>query len=624
MQIWSKGSSGKQMKNKDAAHTLTSNHRLIDKVVYKYLIPSIVAMLCTRMGALFSGIIAGSFFGGFGLKVLSLASPVALIYLSFGALIGVGGALSSSIALGENDKEKVSLYYTLSWILTLSVGLVLSVLIIFNRGQVATLLGGKGDLFQPLKSYIFVYALGGVFPVALYVPLNFLKVIGKPKHSMMMLIIMSLSSILFSLLLIFYVGPYVWTISAGLILGTLLALAFGMYHLKNSFLRWKKPKEIRKYKNMLRMGGPSALNNICRAIQLFFLNWLLLRCEGGIFLSVYSVLNIQVDFIFSLILGFSQMLLPILSIAYGEKDLRSIQRVFKKILLLGNLLIGAWAVFVFLIRTKLATLFGFEDMVLILELKEAFLFFSFSINFMFINHMIISYFNATKKFLIANGLIVLKTVVFMLLFSGILSMYFGVRGIWASFFLTELLTLTVAFLYVKIKQLKENRLIPYWLLSRDAFDDKASIEFSVEDDKEKIAQASFQIAEFCEDFQLSSKRVLYISLTIEEVLMLFHQQKKTFKGSDSSDVRMVITQEEIVFRIRNGGKGFNPVAYYYEKVGQENVSAPLDIDGTAFAGEEDEVGQIIGIQMILKMAKDVEYTDTYGVNNLMITMERGV
>jgi hypothetical protein len=66
---------------------------------------------------------------------------------------------------------------------------------------------------------------------------------------------------------------------------------------------------------------------------------------------------------------------------------------------------------------------------------------------------------------------------------------------------------------------------------------------------------------------------------------------------------MIIPEGLIIIRIRNSGKYFNPVEYYYENKDTE-------------AGFE----KIMGIMMILKMARQVEYRETFGVNNLIITI----
>jgi anti-sigma regulatory factor (Ser/Thr protein kinase) len=72
-----------------------------------------------------------------------------------------------------------------------------------------------------------------------------------------------------------------------------------------------------------------------------------------------------------------------------------------------------------------------------------------------------------------------------------------------------------------------------------------------------------------------------------------------------TDIRIVITQEHIVLRIRNTGTYFNPVAYYHE---QKNT--------------EEGFNQTLGVGMILKMAQEVKYRETFGMNNLIITIEK--
>jgi hypothetical protein len=70
-----------------------------------------------------------------------------------------------------------------------------------------------------------------------------------------------------------------------------------------------------------------------------------------------------------------------------------------------------------------------------------------------------------------------------------------------------------------------------------------------------------------------------------------------------TDVRIVIFGERIVMRIRNLGKYFNPIEYYYENKDTEE-------------GRE----KTLGIAMILKLAQATEYQETFGVNNLLITI----
>jgi anti-sigma regulatory factor (Ser/Thr protein kinase) len=119
--------------------------------------------------------------------------------------------------------------------------------------------------------------------------------------------------------------------------------------------------------------------------------------------------------------------------------------------------------------------------------------------------------------------------------------------------------------------------------------------------------ASTKISSFCEENELSAKTSMHISLAIEEILIMINEYSLRKDRQEYTDLRIMIIPEEsgslVIMRIRNAGKDFNPVDYYYENKDTE-------------AGRE----QTLGIAMILKMAKHVEYRETFGVNNLIITI----
>jgi hypothetical protein len=153
------------------------------------------------------------------------------------------------------------------------------------------------------------------------------------------------------------------------------------------------------------------------------------------------------------------------------------------------------------------------------------------------------------------------------------------------------------------------------LLDADIFQNERSIDFSVGERDTDVAEASEKISGFCEACELSSKETMYLSLTIEEILMLINKYSYRVKEEHYSDVRIVVTEDEVTLRIRNIGERFNPVAYYYET---------MDHQGREDDGENDmPVDEIIGIGMIIKIAKHIEYFDTYGINNLAITIQKG-
>ncbi len=111
-------------------------------------------------------------------------------------------------------------------------------------------------------------------------------------------------------------------------------------------------------------------------------------------------------------------------------------------------------------------------------------------------------------------------------------------------------------------------------------------------------EASEKISVFCEQNRLDPKRSILISLSLEELLISISEHAFDEGETGSMDIRLFATGDDVVMRIRNGGREFDPIKFF------ENN--PNDID------------QCLGIQIIVMGAKEVKYTRTLGVNNLTV------
>jgi anti-sigma regulatory factor (Ser/Thr protein kinase) len=142
------------------------------------------------------------------------------------------------------------------------------------------------------------------------------------------------------------------------------------------------------------------------------------------------------------------------------------------------------------------------------------------------------------------------------------------------------------------------------LLDNARIEHSRVIDFSVKNTLEAVNAASENISAFCRENRIPQKQTMYISLAIEEMVLMINEHSLRKDRILYTDLRVMIIQEGlIIMRIRNSGKYFNPVEYYYENKDKE-------------AGFE----KTLGIMMILKMAQQVEYRETFGVNNLIITI----
>ena len=118
------------------------------------------------------------------------------------------------------------------------------------------------------------------------------------------------------------------------------------------------------------------------------------------------------------------------------------------------------------------------------------------------------------------------------------------------------------------------------------------MSFEVACNVEQICVASEKIRDFCDENELAPKKAMAVSLSIEEMLTIISE--KSLMGHGSIDVRVIISGENGIIRIRNSGKRYNPF------------------------DEQDDSLDYMGVQLISKLATDIQYLSVLGVNTLII------
>jgi Na+-driven multidrug efflux pump len=606
----------------DRADALKPNDAFIDEVVARYLAPSVLSMIGMRVSALANGLILGNRLGETGLSALSIVTPISLVHFSAGALIGVGASVISGVALGRGDREGCNRIYSLSYTLSLLTSLLMMIVCLSAADEIAAALGAADAVFPLVRDYIRIAAVGGVFTVMLYTPLNFLRLCGKSNPAMGLLLIMSFASTGFSAFFVVARGMKTDGVALGSCLGAMAACLFGLYCLggKRSELRICRPRfAARDLSAILGSGSAPALNNFCRAAQYVSVNLLFARVAPRA-LPAYSVVCTMQDMVLAIILGFSQILLPLVSVSYGERDGRCIRVVTKRILFFGSVAVGVCALFLLLFRGHVGGLFGIRDETVLSELRVALLFMAFSLNAALINNIAVCYFNAVRRAGIAGATSICRLFAFMVVPAYLLAGVMGARAVWISLVACELLCM--AFLAAALTRIRarDKGLSRFWLLDASFAARKNVIDFSVSNTNEAAAFASARIVDFCETNAVPTDRTLCLSLSIEEMLLLINEHAAGKGRTAFTDVRVVALERELTLRIRNAGLPFNPIeAFGFSSASKDAARTGASPDGIATdAIGADADTDAMGMRMILTMAKKVEYKTVFGVNNLTV------
>lgn len=576
---------------------MTDNKYFIEKSFRSYLIPSVLSILGGNISILIDNCIAGVFLGEKALAAMSIVNPVFNIITAAGLLIFGGASTLASISIGSSDTQKKHRYFTVSFYLVLVVGAVITIGGLFALSPIISILGASGELALLARDYCRIMLLGSIALIAIYLPLNFFRIEGMAGMGLLMFSIMSGLDVILDLLLVVVIPLGMTGMALSTVISAMVAVAavlpklfaaqtgYRLVRLKNC------GNEIRQ---ILAKGSPLALGNLYTVIRVRALNSLLLSSGGSLALASYVCAN-NVNLVgLALITGISQTVAPIAGVLFGERDGAGIRRVVRKASTTGAVAtLGFW-ILLLVFSEPLARLFGMTTPHQMQEASTAIRILSANLIFVMLSGVLISCYMTCDHTGLANLLAFSRGLVCALTFSFAGSQLFGTKGVLGGLVLAEISTLLLALVTTVQMRRHNTDYAGVLLLSRKRFQEGVSMTRSALNTSESISETAALAAAFCKEQGLAPKRAMAVSLGVEEIMVLMSKYALT-ERNEHIGLRLVISPEETVTRIRCGGKWFNPLIFQ----------------------AEDEL-DYMGVSILLRMAKDVSYSTSLGFNNIKV------
>ncbi len=598
-----------------SSYSLSKNDFFIKSLSGKFIFSSVISVMFVYAGSLIDTILVGLFLNETGLSAMSLVSPVYLIFYTVGATVGIGGSILAGRALGKEDAEEYRRIFTCSTlVLALGCALMCALGFLFLDEIAALLCGDITDGRVGLvKDYLRSYIPGGGATLLSYVPLYFLKTDGRPKTSSRLFTLSAVVNVVFSWL---FLSPVFDMGIAGAGLATsismILVTVLGfIYTLRGSLLSRKKNfrTELRFVKSSLSLprlfdtviaGLPNGLTNLLSSARILLINMLLIAIGAPLFLSCFTVMRNIFDVLNSIIIGISSAIIPMVAVFFGERDYDGTRAVMKLAKRIGPAFMIPLIILTSLLSEPLFRLFGVSDPTLINEGRFALPLAIFGLVAAYFNALFTGYLTSVGRAGFATLLVTLRLFGFLAVFAVPLSFTVGSLGIWVSFSLSEIATLTVFFIIRHILRRKNSSLDPD-LLDKSLEPEK-DLTFSVRNKTEDITAGAEQISVFCEENGIDMKRAMRVSLALEEILVFLNEycfdkdDDKTF-----TDVRVCKLEEEVLVRFRYVGKIYDIVSLYNDNTDNEKMEDAL-----------------LGLKMISRSASTFYYKQTLGVNTLTV------
>ena len=175
------------------------------KLLVKYFLPALVGVIVSALYNIVDRVFLGQV-DPLALAALSAIFPVVLVRVALGMLIGIGGSVRVSIALGKGDFKGAERIIGHSFVLMLIVGLVFAVVGFAIIEPLLQFFGVTPLTHQYAKEYLEINLLGSIFSVVGYSMNNFIRAEGSAKTAMYSMLISAVTNVVLDPLFIFVFG----------------------------------------------------------------------------------------------------------------------------------------------------------------------------------------------------------------------------------------------------------------------------------------------------------------------------------------------------------------------------------------------------------------------------------
>ncbi len=428
------------------------------KKLLRFVLPSVVMMVFTSIYGVVDGLFVSNFAGKTAFAAINLVMPFVMVLGGIGFMIGAGGTALVSKILGEGDRERANRCFSMMVLLTLILGVLLSVVGVLFMRPVARFLGATDGMMDDcvlygriVTGFTVTFMLQNVFQ-------SFLIAAEKPHLGLAATVAAGVTNMALDAL---FVAGFGWGVAGAAVATGLSQCVGGLFPLiyflrpNSSLLRLVKTGlDGRVLLKACANGSSELMNNISSSVVGMIYNFQLLRYIGEDGVSAYGVL-MYVQFIFVAIdIGYAIGCAPVIGYHYGAGHPSELKNMLRK----SSLLMGGtgivMAVAAAALARPLALLFVGYDPTLCALTQHAFRLFSFAFLLAGFNIFVSSFFTALNNGAVSAAVSFLRTLVFQTASVLLLPELIGVDGIWWAITVAEVFAFVISllFLFVKRKQ----------------------------------------------------------------------------------------------------------------------------------------------------------------------------
>lgn len=585
---------------KENAANLSVTSRLMLKLLPVQVILAAVGLV----NGLVSSFFASNFVGVDAMSAVGLYAPVNLFLIAVGVMLLGGSVIIAGRYIGANQTEKLQGLFSLDILIAILIGAVLTGAFLLMGSFDLTGLFTRDPVVRPVFNTFLVGQAIGVFPMVLGNLLTgFLSLENKTRRTTTAGVVYILVNVMLNFIFVRQLGMQAF--------GLALASSLGMWIFMLIQIQWFctdraqvratiRGCRLSEMREIVSIGLPGAATNGYQTIRGLAVNHMLEVCIGTVGISAFAAADSLLRVFWAIPMGMLAVSRMMISVSVGEEDRQTLTDVMR-VMMRRFLPIMCGVVLLLIVLAEPMTRIFFRDpsepvyWMTVWGIRILPLCMPLSIILM---HFV-CYGQAAGKTLFIHILSLLDGVVCVVAFTWLLIGPLGMNSVYIANVLNGVVTTLVIIGYAWVKKRHFPRDMNDLMVVPGDFgvSRHERMDLSVKS-MEGVVSIAQRVQEFCLSRGIDERRAHLSGLALEEMAgnIVDHGFAKDAR-SHSIDVRVVHKEGDVILRLRDDCVPFDP--------GQRREML-----------EGDDITKNIGIRMVYRIAKDVQYQNILGLNVL--------
>lgn len=423
----------------------------IGKLLMQFSLPAIVGMLVMSLYNIVDRIFLGQV-SSQAIAAVYVSFPIALIIMAISMGIAVGGSALASIRLGEKNRDEAERILGNVFLLLMLAGLVLMIGMEVFLLPLLRLFGSSETLLHDAAAYQSIILLALPLQMISFGLNNFIRAEGSPRTAMSTMLIGAVSNGILDFVFIILLGYGV----RGAAIATAISQSISAVWVLSYFFSKRSMLKIRRVqmkpdvsliKKFLILGIPSMGMQLAAALVMTIFNHQLKMNGGDLAVAAMGIIQSISMLALMPVFGINQGVQPIIGYNYGARHFQRVRQALK----LGIIGATIW------MTVSFAVLYIFPDQILYVFASDPKAYAQLypvaysGMRIYFITLPIIAYpivggiyFQATGQAKMAIFLSLSRQLIILIPTLLILSHFWGLNGIWASYPVSDIISTAMA------------------------------------------------------------------------------------------------------------------------------------------------------------------------------------